>query len=282
MSIVVTGATGTLGALTVDALLRRGVALTEIVAAGRNPDRLAELATKGVRTTRIDMDEPSTLADAFEGARKVLLVSVPGNPRRVTQHGTAIDAARAAGVELLAYTSFVEHEPGGLHAAHGHTERLLAKSGVPHVVLRNAVYYWWFTRQIADWLSQGTLWSAAGAGRVSAAAVADLGEAAAAVLTTPGHTGAVYELAGDTFTMADLAAELSRATGRDIPHVELSDEELRDRLLAAGLAEDFVERRVQVDGHIARNDFLVETDDLARLIGRPPVTLSEAMASALE
>ncbi|HET6954152.1 MAG TPA: SDR family oxidoreductase [Acidimicrobiales bacterium] len=282
MSIVITGATGNLGGLTVDALVRRGVEPSEVVAAGRKPDRLAEHAVGGVRTARFDIDDPVTLAAALEGAQKVLLVSLPGNPRRVEQHRSAIDAAKAAGVGLLVYTSFVHADTNRDHADHHATEKLLRESGLPHVVLRNGVYLSFFTRQIPGWREQGTIVGAAGDGRISAASPADLAEAAATVLTTTGHEGSVYELGGDDpFTMSELAVELSRQTGENIPYVQLPVDELRAHLVGAGHAEVAAGRRADVDRAIAAGEFLVDSGDLRRLVGRPLVTLSAAIAQAL-
>ncbi len=157
MSIVITGAAGNLGGLTVDALVRRGVEPSEVVAAGRNPGRLAGQAAKGVRTAQFDIDDPVTLSAAFDGAQKVLLVSMRGNPQRAGQHRNAINAAKAAGVKLLVYTSFMHAGANRDHADHYATEQLLRESGMPHVVLRNGVYFSFFTRQIPGWREQGAI-----------------------------------------------------------------------------------------------------------------------------
>ena len=281
MSIVITGATGKLGGSTVDALVQRGVEPSEIVAAGRNLDRLAEQAAKGVRTVRFDIDDPATLSAAFDGARKVFLVSVPGNPRRVEQHRDAIYAAKAAGVELLAYASFVLAGKDSDHADHEATEQVLRESGVPHVVLRNGVYFSYFARQIPGWREQGAVVGAAGNGRISAAAHVDLAEATATVLTTPGHEDGVYQLGSDEpFTMSEFAAELSRQTGETIPYEDLSVDEFKAHLVGSGLTEVAAERRSNVDRAMAAGLYAIDSGDLRRLVGRPPVTLSAAIAQA--
>ena len=282
MSIVITGATGNLGGLTVDALVRRGVEPAEIVAAGRNVERLAEHADKGVRTARFDIDDPDSLSSAFGGAQRVLLVSMPGNPRRVEQHRDAIQAAEAAGVELLVYTSFIQAQTSSDHAAHQQTERLLGESSVPHVVLRNGVYFSFFARQIPGWREEGRIVGCAGDGRISAASWTDLADAAAAVLTTSGHEGAVYELGSDEpFSMPELAAELSRQTGKTIPYVQLSVDELEALLRDAGNAEPLAERLVRLDRAIAAGELAIDGGDLRRLVGHPLVTLSATIAEAL-
>jgi NAD(P)H dehydrogenase (quinone) len=281
MSIVITGATGNLGGLTVAALVRQGVEPAEIVAAGRNVDRLGEHADKGVRTAQFDIDDPDSLSSAFEGAQRVLLVSMPGNPRRVEQHRDAIEAAEAAGVELLVYTSFIQAQTSSDHAAHQQTERLLGESRVPHVVLRNGVYLSYFARQIPSWREEGRIVGCAGDGRISAAAWIDLADAAAAVLTTKGHEGAVYELGSDDpFWMSEFAAELSRQTGETIPYVQLSVDELEALLKSAAHAAALAERLVRLD-RAAAGELAIDSGDLRRLVGRPLVTLSATIAEAL-
>lgn len=283
MTIVITGATGKLGGQTVDALLRRGLAATDIVAAGRNAEKLAELAaSKGVRTAQIDIDDAASLAAAFSGAERVFLVSVPGNPRRVEQQTNAINAAKAAGVQLLAYASFVQSGKDQDHADHFATEQVLGDSGVPFAVLRNGVYFSYFARHIPGWRDQGEVVGAAGEGRISAAAHADLADATATVLTTPGHEGKVYELGiDDAFTYAELAAELSRQTGSTIPYTHLTVEQFKARLVESGMAEAAAERRANVDRAMAEGQYHITTGDLRRLAGRPLTTLAEAVAAAL-
>jgi NAD(P)H dehydrogenase (quinone) len=185
MSIVVTGATGQLGRLVVEALLDRGVPAGEIVAAGRGTDRIADLAERGVRVRAIDFEDPATLRAAFAGADKVLLVSGSEVGRRVAQHRNAIDAAREAGVGLLVYTGIANADRTSvlLAAEHQATEEALRESGVPFAVLRNGWYLENYTAQIPTYLEHGAVLGSAGEGRVSAATRADYAGAAAAVLT---------------------------------------------------------------------------------------------------
>lgn len=284
MTIVVTGATGKLGGHTVKALLRRGVAASDIVAGGRRTDALAELAALGVRTAIVDFDDRATLDAAFRGAARVLLVSVPGNPSRVAQHTAAIDAAGAADVELLAYTSFIHADTGTTptHPDHRATEQVLHASGVPFVALRNPTYTESRLRWIPGWRERGRVLGACGHGLLSTATQADLGDAAAAVLTSAGHAGNTYELGGDDpFTLAEFAAELSRQTGADIPYLDVSVDEYRAALLADGYSEAVATNLAKVDAAVAAGEFENSTGDLRRLLGRPSTTLAEAMALAL-
>jgi NAD(P)H dehydrogenase (quinone) len=282
MSIVVTAATGHLGTEAVHALLRRGVDPAHIVAGGRDRERLAKLAAHGVRTTRIDLDEPGTLAAAFAGADKVLFVSVPGSDRRVAQHRRVVEAAAAAGVRLLAYTSWCRADISTIHADHRATEQMLREIGVPWVVLRNPAYFEFRTSWIPVWRAAGRVVGAAGDGRTSGAARADLAAAAATVLTTEGHEGTIYEVGGDEpYTMAEFAAELSRQTDETIPYVDLSVPDFRAHLVAAGHHEAVATHLAATDRAIADGELCNATGALRTLVGRPLVTLRDAIAAAL-
>lgn len=284
MTLVITGATGSLGAKTVDALLQRGVDPGEIVAAGRNSDRLAELGARGLRVARIDFDEPSSLRTAFDGARRVLLVSAAGNPRRTMQHRNAIRAAEAAGVDLLVYTSWIHADTSTMLVAADHraTEHALDEANTPHAVLRCAGYFEARTAMIGFWRARGEVLGAAGDGRVSSVSRADLAQAAAVVLTTAGHEGAIYELASDTpYTLSAFAAELSRQTGTPLPYVDLDVAELEARLVEAGFAPRLAVNLADYDRATATGEAVVDTGDLRRLVGRPVTELPEAIAHAL-
>lgn len=284
MSIAVTGATGHLGALAIQALLDRGAEPGDIVATGRNRDRLAGFEARGIRTAPIDFDDVESLRTAFKDARQLLLVSSSQVGRRVTQHQSAIDAARDAGVGLIAYTSAPHADTTslGLAAEHLATEKALRASGVPFVLLRNGWYLENYTEQIPQYLQQGRIIGAAGDGRISGAARADFAEAAATVITTPGHEGAVYELGGDeAFTMPDLADELSRQTGETVPYENLSVETYTQVLIGAGVPEPFASILADNDRAVAAGELHIDTGDLHRLIGHPPTTLRQAITDAL-
>lgn len=282
MSIIIAGATGKLGSLAAAALIRRGVAPAELVAAGRNEQRLAEHAADGLRTARIDMDDRASLDAAFAGARRLLLVSVNGNPRRVEQHRNAIEAATAAGIGLIVYTSFLRCDTNSMHPDHYATELILRDCGVPHVILRNGSYFDFCTRRIPFFRSQGRITGAAGDGLMGAVARADLADAAAAVVLSPGPTDATYELAGDdAFTMTEFAAELSRQTGDDIPYVNLSVDEYVADLVGTGMPEAQAKGLANVDREIALGEMSCASGDLSRLLGRPLATLADGIAQAL-
>lgn len=283
MSIVVTGATGQLGRHVIQALLERNVPAEEIVAAGRSTDKLADFAGQGVVVRAIDYSDAASVAAALNGARRVLLISGSEVGQRVEQHRTVIGAAKAEGVELLAYTSIANADTTSMKLAGEHqaTEAILRESGVPFVLLRNGWYLENYTEQLPGTLAQGAIAGSAGDGKVSGAARADYAHAAAAVLVAEGQGGKVYELGGDeAFTMADLAAEISAATGKDIRYNNMPAEDYAGLLTSVGVPEAFAEILADSDLGIARGDLLVSTGDLQRLIGRTTTSLTDAVRSA--
>jgi NAD(P)H dehydrogenase (quinone) len=283
MSIVVTGATGHLGRHVVEQLLEK-VPAERITAVVRDADKAAGLAARGVRLAVADYNAPETFDGLFAAGDKVLLIS--GNEfdqGRVRQHTVVIDAAKAAGVALLAYTS----APGSLTAAladdHRATEEVLLASGLPYTLLRNGWYHENYTENLAPVLEHGAVVAAAGAGRVSSASRADYAAAAVAVLTGEGHENATYELGGDeAWSFAEYAAELSRQTGREIVYNAVSGETQKGILAGAGLPEPLAEILVGVDASIEKGELVVSTGELARLAGRPTTPLAETISVALK
>jgi NAD(P)H dehydrogenase (quinone) len=283
MSIVVTGATGHLGRHVVAQLLEK-VPAEQITAVVRDEAKAADLAARGVRLAVADYNRPETFDGVVSAGDKVLLIS--GNEfdkGRPQQHRVVIDAAKAAGAALLAYTS----APGTLTAAladdHRATEQTLLASGVPHVLLRNGWYHENYTENLAPVLEHHAVVAAAGEGRVSSAARADYAAAAVAVLTGEGHENATYELGGDTaWSFAEYAAELSAQTGQEIVYNAVSTEVLTGILTGAGLPAPLAGVLAGVDASIEKGELVVPSGDLSRLIGRPTTPLSEAIAAALK
>jgi NAD(P)H dehydrogenase (quinone) len=283
MSIVITGATGQLGRHVVEALLERDVPAQDIVATGRSIEKLADFAARGVQVKAMDYSDPASVAEALKGAQKVLLISGSEVGQRVQQHRTVIEAAKAEGVELLGYTSIANADTTTMKLAveHQETEAILRESGVPFALLRNSWYLENYTEQLPGTLAQGGFAGSAGEGRVSAATRADYAHAAAAVLVAEDQAGKIYELGGDEpFTMAELAAEISAATGKEISYQDLSAQEYAAMLVGVGVPEAFAEILADSDLGIARGDLLVSTGDLKALIGRPATSMAEAIRSA--
>lgn len=282
MSIVVTGATGRFGRLAIESLLRRGVPAGRIVAVGRDIDRIADLAGRGVEVRRADYADPEALRAAFAGAERLLFVSGSEVGRRAPQHRAVVAAAVEAGVGLVAYTSIPHADTSDLILAqeHAQTEQALTESGPPSVFLRNCWYVENYTDRLAATLEHG-LAGAAGDGRISLATRADLAEAAAAVITTDGHAGNVYELGGESFTLAELAAEISRQSGRRISYTDLPERRYAQLLVEAGVPEGLAAVYADADRGAAKGLLFVAGDDLERLLGRPATPVADAIRAAL-
>lgn len=280
--IVVTGATGQFGRQAVTHLIRLGVPATEIAAAVRTPAKAADL---GVEVREADYDRPETLVPAFTGADALLLVSSTGpDDQRIVQHRAAVTAAQQAGVGLIAYTSIVEADtnPIGLARVHLDTERAIAESGLPAVLLRNGWYTENHTVALPDAVERGVLAGSAGDGRIASAARADYAEAAAVVLTLDGQAGTVYELTGDTsWSLTQLAAEAAAASGKPVSYADLPPEEYARILTSAGLPGFAVDLVVDADVQTSRGALATVTGDLSRLLGRPTTPLSTTVAAAL-
>lgn len=279
----ITGATGQLGRLVIEELLK-AVPPDQIVAAVRNPAKAEDLAGRGVQVREADYDRPATFSVAFEGVRRVLLISSDAVGVRVRQHQTVIEAANEAEVGFLAYTSMLHADatPAKLAAEHKATEDAIAVSGLTAAILRNGWYIENHLMGLASALEQGALVGAAGEGRFSAAARADYAAAAAAILIAHDPAARVYELAGDrAYTLTDFAAELSRQTGRPIAYCDLSEADYKGVLIGAGLPEVLADVLADED-RVSRRDALFDDGKaLSALIGRPTTSMSEVIARAL-
>ena len=282
--ILVTAATGQLGRLVTLKLLE-SVSADRIVVAVRNPAKAADLAGRGVTVRRADYDQVETLDPAFAGVDKLLLISTSDLGNRVRQHTNAINAAKRAGVRLIAYTSLLRADTSTLRALadeHEATEKALVQSGAAFVILRNG----WYTENramvIPSALEHGVIYGAAGEGRFSFAARADYADAAAAVLAGEGHAGRTYELAGDSaVTLTQFAAEVATQTGKPMIYKNLTEADYAAALASHGLPPAFAKVLAQADTAAANGELFESGHDLSRLIGRPTTPVSLTIASAL-
>jgi len=281
--IIVTGATGHLGRLVIAALLKK-VPASSIVAAVRNVEKAKDIAALGVKMRYANYNEPSMWDAALKGANKVLLISSSEVGQRAKQHRSVIDAARRAGVKLLVYTSVLRADtsPLGLAAEHKETEAMIRASGVPFTLLRNSWYTENFTAGISGALAQGAMYGCAGEGRIASAARADYAESAAAVLTAENQAGRFYELAGDTaYTRSELAAEISRQSGKNIRYVNLTEDEYRKVLVQAGVPESIAALLADSDTGISKGGLFDDGHQLSKLIGKPTTSLATAVGTVL-
>lgn len=282
--IVITGASGQLGRLVIEQLLGK-VPAASIVAAVRSPDKAADLAALGVQVRKADYAQPATLDSAFAGAEKILLISSSEIGQRFAQHQAVINAAKGAGVKLLAYTSVLRADTSllGLAAEHRQTEVALAASGVPAVVLRNGWYHENYTAGIQSDLAHGAHFGCAGDGRISSAARADYAAAAVAVLTAnDDQAGKVYELAGDaSYTLSEFAAEVADQAGKPVVYTDLPEAEYKAALLNAGLPEFIAELLANSDAAAAKGALFDDGHQLSKLIGRGTTPLANSVAKAV-
>ncbi|MFI1356846.1 NAD(P)H-binding protein [Streptomyces sp. NPDC020898] len=282
MSIVVTGATGQLGRHVVEQLLEK-VPADQITAVVRDAEKASGFAARGVKIAVADYNQPETFDGVIAAGDKVLLIS--GNEfdkGRVGQHKVVLDAAKAAGAALLAYTS----APGTLTAAladdHKGTEAAILESGVTYSLLRNGWYNENYTEQLAVALEHGVT-QAAGDGKVASAARADYAAAAVAVLTGEGHENSTYELSGDTaWGFAEYAAEVAKQSGKDVAYNAVPADVLTGILVGVGLPEGLAAILAGVDVAIEQGQLAGTPGDLSRLTGRPTTPIAESIAAALK
>lgn len=277
--IVVTGATGHLGRLVIEDLKKR-VPAAEIVAAARTPEKAADL---GVEVREADYDRPETLKSALQGATKVLLISGTDFGNRARQHAAVVDAAKDAGAALV-YTSAPKADTteASLAAEHKATEAYIKASGVTYTILRNNWYNENYEQSISAAVQLGAVYGSAGDGRIASASRRDYAAGAAAVLAGEGHEGKVYELTGDTaWTLAELAAEISKTAGKEIAYHDLPQADYAGVLAGAGVPAVLAEILADVDAKISTGWLADTTGTLGELIGRPTQPIADYVRSLL-
>lgn len=283
-TILITGASGQLGSLVLSELLKT-TPVDQIAALVRRPEAAAEIEAQGVTVRKGDYTDTAALSAAMEGIEKLLLISSSEIGQRTPQHRNVIDAAKGAGVSLIAYTSLLHADSSPLALAEEHvaTEAYLAESGIPHVLLRNG---WYTENNVGNApvaIEHGTYIGAIGAGRISGAARADYAAAAAAVLTADeAQAGKVYELAGDaSYSLADLAAETSKLAEKPVAYTDLPQADYAGALVQAGLPEGFAAILADSDVGAAKGALEENGKALSALIGRPTTPWQETLAAVL-
>lgn len=282
MRIAVTGATGSLGGHVVDSLLNKGVAVSDIVAIVRNEEKAADLKARGIALGVATFEDEAALTAALEGVDRLVFISGSEVGQRVAQHTNVINAAKAAGVTFIAYTSLLNLDTSKLALAPEHiaTEKLLAESGIDHALLRNGWYWENYESSIGAAKATGKVFGAAEGARVSAAARKDYAEAAAVVITSDNQAGKVYELAGaPALTYPEIAAGIGEVIGSEAEYVNLSVEEYQNALEQAGVPAEFAALLAGMDPIIAEGALYSDSTDLQDLIGRSSTSIVEALSS---
>ena len=286
--IVVTGATGKLGRLIVEELLKV-VPAAQIVATARDPAKAEALTKQGVRMRQADFAQPATLARAFEGASQVLVISsnaeaYGGDP--LAQHRAAFAAARAAGARRLLYTSHMgvsatsAFRPMHNHAA---TEQMLREQGLAWTSLRNGFYASTVPTLLGQAAATGVL-SAPADGKVSWTAHRDLATAAAIILRDEGRfEGPTPPLtAGEALDLQDIAGLLSELHGRPVCREILTDEAQAAQLAQRGLPPHAVQISLGLYRAARAGEFRAVDPALAQIVGRRPLTVRDLLAAPPE
>ncbi len=280
MIIAVTGASGQLGRIAIEALKTKTSA-DQIVGLARAPEKLADL---GVQARAFDYNEAASLAQALAGVKTLALISASEFPDRVGQHRNVIEAAKAAGVERIVYTSILKADTSPLFLAQDHkaTEAILKGSGLDYTFLRNSWYTENWTGSAGMAVEHGAVVGTSADAPVTPATRQDLGEALAIVAADEGHKNAVYELGGDVpFTMSQMAAEIAQQASKPVAYNDMPAEAYHGLLSSLGLPEGLVMAIVDGDVHARDGWLATEAKDLSKLLGRPTTPLATAVKSAL-
>lgn len=281
--IAITGATGQLGRLVIEQLLKT-VPANQIVAVVRNPAKAEALSQQGIVVRQGDYTDQAALTTALKGVEKLLLISSSEVGQRATQHQNVINAAKAAGVTFIAYTSLLhaDNSPLGLHVEHVATEKALAASGIPYALLRNGWYTENYLASAPPALEHGVFIGAAGEGKIASATRADYAAAAAKVVSEEGHAGKVYELAGDSaWTLSELAAELSKQSGKPVVYQNMSEADFSAALKSVGLPAGLADMLADSDVGASKGGLFDDSHTLSKLIGRPTTSLAESVKTIL-
>ena len=279
--LLVTGAAGQLGRAVLRHLTQTfKVAPGDIVAASRDPQKLTEFAAKGIQTRAADFDDEAGLVKAFTGVDRVLIIStdelaIPG--KRIAQHRNAVAAAAKAGVKHIVYTSMPNPDKSLITFAPDHlgTEEAIKASGVAYTILRNSWYSDNYLMSMPHNLQVGRWYTAMGAGKVANISRDDCARAAAAALANPPAGSQTLTLTGpESLSAEDIAARVSKAAGKPLEVVHVTDEQLSHGLAGAGLPPFVVEMLVSADANIRAGNFDLLTDAFEKLTGAAPQPLA--------
>ncbi|NRG26847.1 SDR family oxidoreductase [Bacillus circulans] len=270
MKLLVTGATGKLGSKIVNVLLAK-VPADQLAVSVRNPEKAEVLRAKGIDVRHGDFDQPETLATAFKGIDRLLIISADGDTEtRIRQHNNAVDAAKNAGVSFIAYTSIAnaQESTNFLAEVHKATEIAIQKTGIPYSFLRNN---WYLENELStiQGVQAGAPWvTSAGSGKVGWALQQDYAEAAAEVLAGEGHENTIYELSGKPLSQEEIAAAVSQVIGKEVPVQHVDDSKYAEIMTQAGIPDFVVPMLVAIQKDIREGTLDIESNDFEKLLGR--------------
>lgn len=277
MKIAITGATGQLGTLVLDHLLKK-IPASHLIALVRDTKKAQAFKEQGVEIRHFNYDQAETLSPALKGVDKVLFISASEIGRRSDQHKAIIEAAQHAQIPHLVYTSVINADTSelGLAEEHRETEALIKASGINYTILRNNWYSENYLAGLPQIIEAGALYGAAAESQINSASRVDLAEAAANVLTNDGHINKTYELAGsNTFTFKDLAAFIAEAANKPIHYQNLTAEEYHAALIQVGLPIYVVNVIVDADIQAQKGALFNPSKDLENLLGRKTTPIQD-------
>lgn len=277
--IAITGATGQLGQHVIETLLKT-VPASQIVAIVRNPAKATALSQQGITVRQADYSDEAAFTTALQGIDKLLLISSSEVGQRAPQHRNVINAAKAAHVKFIAYTSLLhaDRSPLGLADEHVATEKMLAESGIAYALLRNGWYTENYLASAPAALEHGVFIGTAGEGKIASATRADYAAAAARVISEDGHAGKIYELAGDAgWTLSQLAAELAKQSGKKVVYQNLSEADFAAALKSVGLPAGLADMLADSDVGASKGGLFDDSHTLSKLIGRPTTSLADSV-----
>lgn len=277
--IAITGATGQLGQHVIESLLKT-VPASQIVAIVRNPAKATALSQQGITVRQADYSDEAAFTTALQGIDKLLLISSSEVGQRAPQHRNVINAAKAAHVKFIAYTSLLHADtsPLGLADEHVATEKMLAESGIAYALLRNGWYTENYLASAPAALEHGVFIGAAGEGKIASATRADYAAAAARVISEEGHAGKTYELAGDAgWTLSQLATELATQSGKKVVYQNLSEADFAAALKGFGLPAGLADMLADSDVGASKGGLFDDSHTLSKLIGRPTTSLADSV-----
>ncbi|EGT0650625.1 SDR family oxidoreductase [Citrobacter braakii] len=277
--IAITGATGQLGQHVIETLLKT-VPASQIVAIVRNPAKATALSQQGITVRQADYSDEAAFTTALQGIDKLLLISSSEVGQRAPQHRNVINAAKAAHVKFIAYTSLLhaDRSPLGLADEHVATEKMLAESGIAYALLRNGWYTENYLASAPAALEHGVFIGAAGEGKIASATRADYAAAAARVISEDGHAGKIYELAGDAgWTLSQLAAELAKQSGKKVVYQNLNEADFAAALKGVGLPAGLADMLADSDVGASKGGLFDDSHTLSKLIGRPTTSLADSV-----
>lgn len=281
MKIAITGATGQLGRLVISKLKEK-IPAGNIIALARSAEKAKDLK---VEVREFDYEKPSILKPALTGVDTLLLISASEIGKRIAQHKNVMQAVKQSSIKWIVYTSLLHADTSsiGLAAEHLESEKMIRDLGIPFTFLRNGWYTENYTGAVPGAIRGGVLLGSAGNGKISGAARADYADAAVAIVTGKNHQNKIYELAGDHFfTLSDLAAEISRQTGKDIPYKNLSESDYTQALIGFGVPEGFAKAIAGWDTSASKNALFDNSHQLSKLTGRPTTPFSVSVAEAIK